>query len=286
MHNYYKAIGFGTEFSKAVIRRIIKKAVNDYKKNELENSLGRLIEIFVLFDKSIGLAIHGEFINEDEFEVEYAFPFVKPKHYLHYDDIVIEKSAASYSFYAGCDMKDTGVTVIFYLQNALDYVNNKLPEKVSSKVGMSALSLSGKIILPTKEYDEYKEAYNKIKKDKSDMIKEAQNGDEEAIENLTLQEMNTYTKISKRLEKEDVYSIVDTSLMPFGMECDRYAVIGKIKQIEISVNRITSEKIYILSLECNDLIIDVAINESDLIGEPQVGRRFKGNILLQGNIVF
>lgn len=286
MHNYYKAIGFGKEYSKTVIRNIIKKAVDDYKKNELENSLGRLIEIFVLFDKSIGLAIHGEFINEDDFEVEYAFPFVKPKHFLHYDDIVIEKNVSSYSFSAGCDIKDSGVTIIFYLQNALDYVNKKLPEKVSTKVGMSALSLSGKIILPTKEYDEYKAAYNKIKKDKTDMIEEAQKGDEEAIENLTIQEMNMYTKISKRLEKEDVYSIVDTSLMPFGMECDRYAVIGKIKQMEICVNRITSEKVYNLTLECNDIIINVAINESDLVGEPKIGRRFKGNIWLQGNILF
>ena len=286
MHNYYKSIGFSEEYSKNVIRNIIKKAVDDYKKNELENSFGRLIEIFVLFDKSIGLAIHGEFINEDEFEVEYAFPFIRPKQYFHYDDIVIERNTASYSFSAGCDIKESGLTVIFYLQNALDYVNKKLPEKVSTKVGMSALSLSGKIILPTKEYDEYKEAYNKIKKEKSDMLKEAQQGDEDAIENLTFDEMNTYTKISKRLESEDVYSIVDTSLMPFGMECDKYAVIGKIKQIEICVNRITSEKIYNLTLECNDVIINVGINEIDLIGEPKVGRRFKGNIWLQGNILF
>lgn len=102
MHNYYRAIGFGKEYSKAVIRNIIKKAVDDYKKNELENSLGRLIEIFVLFDESIGLAIHGEFINEEEFEVEYAFPFLKPKHFFHYDDIVIERNVSSYSFSAGC----------------------------------------------------------------------------------------------------------------------------------------------------------------------------------------
>ena len=286
MHNYYKAIGFGKEYSKTVIRNIIKKAVDDYKKNELENSLGRLIEIFVLFDKSIGLVIHGEFINEDEFEVEYAFPFLKPNHFFNYDDIVIERNVSSYSFSAGCDMRESGVTIIFYLQNALDYVNKKLPEKVSTKVGMAGLSLSGKIILPTKEYAEYKEAYNKIKKDKSEMIKDARQGDEDAIESLTFDEMNTYTKISTRLENEDVYSIVDTSLMPYGMECDRYEVIGKIKKIEICINRITSEKVYNLTLECNDVIINVGINDSDLVGEPKIGRRFKGNIWLQGNIVF
>ena len=125
MHNYYKAIGFGRGYSKPIIRNIIKKAVDDFKKNELDNNIGRLIEIFVLFDKSIGIAIHGEFIENEEFEIEYAFPFVKPKHYFNYEDIIIEKNVSSYSFSAGCDIKDTGVTIIFYLQNGLDYVNKK-----------------------------------------------------------------------------------------------------------------------------------------------------------------
>ena len=36
----------------------------------------------------------------------------------------------------------------------------------------------------------------------------------------------------------------------------------------------------------NELTFDVGINKIDLLGEPQVGRRFKGNIWLQGYINF
>ena len=136
------------------------------------------------------------------------------------------------------------------------------------------------------EYDEYSETYNRIKQDKSKMIADAQKGNESAIENLTLDEMNAYNKISKRILNEDVLSIVETSFMPYGMECDRYAVIGKILDIEVCVNRVTLEKVYNMTMECNDIIINVAINEDDLIGEPLVGRRFKGNIWLQGNVMF
>lgn len=286
MHNYYRAIGFGRGYLKPVLRNIIYKSVQDYKKKNFEEARGKLIEIFVQFDKSIGLAIHGEFIENGEFEVEYTFPFVKVKNFSYYDEITVEKNVANYSFSAACDNHDTGVSVIFYLQNALDYVNLKFPKKVSAEAGFAGLSLSGKILLPTMEYDEYKKSYNKIKQDKSKMIADAQNGDESAIENLTLDEMNAYTKISQRVLSEDVLSIVETSFMPFGMECDRYAVIGKILEIEECKNHVTMEIVYNMTLECNDIIINVVINKDDLIGDPMVGRRFKGTIWLQGNIKF
>lgn len=286
MHNYYRAIGFGRGYLKPVLRNIINKSVKEYTKKNFEESKGKLIEIFVQFDKSIGLAIHGEFIENGDFEVEYTFPFVKVKNFNYYDEVTIEKNVASYSFSAACDNHDTGVSTIFYLQNALDYVNLKFPKKVSAEVGFAGLSLAGKILLPTMEYDEYKKSYNKIKQDKSKMIADAQNGDENAIENLTLDEMNAYTKISQRVLTEDVLSIVETSFMPYGMECDRYAVIGKILEIEECKNHVTMEVVYNMTLECNDIIFNVVINKDDLIGEPRVGRRFKGNIWLQGNIKF
>ena len=37
-----------------------------------------------------------------------------------------------------------------------------------------------------------------------------------------------------------------------------------------------------LGLVCNDVPIDICINEKDLFGVPEVGRRFKGQIWLQG----
>jgi hypothetical protein len=39
-----------------------------------------------------------------------------------------------------------------------------------------------------------------------------------------------------------------------------------------------------MKIECNDIQFDVCINEKDLMGQPEIGRRFKGNIWMQGNI--
>ena len=41
-----------------------------------------------------------------------------------------------------------------------------------------------------------------------------------------------------------------------------------------------------MRVNSNDLLFDICINEKDLYGIPEVGRRFKGNIWMQGKINF
>ena len=50
-------------------------------------------------------------------------------------------------------------------------------------------------------------------------------------------------------------------------------------------NDITGEQIYMMTLNYNDVLFNIAINQMDLEGEPQPGRRFKGTLWLQGRIV-
>ena len=106
------------------------------------------------------------------------------------------------------------------------------------------------------------------------------------MESLTLEDINLYTNVSRRMANEDVYSILDSCFMPFGVECDQYSILGTILELRRETNRWTGEEIYVLKLECNDLYFDVAINEKDLLGEPAVGRRFKGDVWLQGTLEF
>ena len=118
------------------------------------------------------------------------------------------------------------------------------------------------------------------------LISEARMGDEAAIESLTIEDLDTYTKISRRIHKEDVFSIVDSSFMPYGVECDQYSIIGEIKDVSECKNRLSGERIYVLAVDCNDFELSVGINADDLMGEPQVGRRFKGAIWLLGRVNF
>ncbi len=74
--------------------------------------------------------------------------------------------------------------------------------------------------------------------------------------------------------------------MPYGVECDQYSILGEIIECEKIQNALTGEHLYVMTINCNELIFDVCINEADLLGEPAEGRRFKGIVWMQGYINF
>ena len=57
------------------------------------------------------------------------------------------------------------------------------------------------------------------------MIAAAREGDQDAIESLTLEDIDTYAEISRRVKKEDILTIVESYFMPFGIACDEYSVL-------------------------------------------------------------
>ena len=85
-------------------------------------------------------------------------------------------------------------------------------------------------------------------------------------------------------QRERDFSIVDSYFMPYGIECDQYSIMGEILDFMTFKNIITGEEICQLTLDCNDMQFDVCINKNDLLGEPKIGRRFKGIIWLQGQL--
>ena len=144
--------------------------------------------------------------------------------------------------------------------------------------------MKGSILLPISKNEKQKQKVQKASMNRNQLIDAARKGDEDAIETLTLEDMDTYTSISKKILTEDVFSLVDTYFMPYGVECDQYSIMGEILDISLRTNRITQEEIYVMRLSCNDLQFDVCINKQDLYGEPQAGRRFKGVVWMQGYI--
>ena len=72
----------------------------------------------------------------------------------------------------------------------------------------------------------------------------ARKGDEKAMESLAMEDMNLVQQISNRIMEEDIYSLVDTCFMPYGLECDVYSVIGEILSWEIVRNHVSGEEMY------------------------------------------
>lgn len=241
------------------------------------------------FGENIGLTIRGEYDEENCFSLDYYFPYCKGNQISSTEDVSIERHAEKESYAGICDDIKVGVSLIFYLQNIINYLKLKnagqLPIRGTTLV-LSALSVKGMIVMPIDKNESDKKKIEKASSDRNHLIAAARKGDEEAIENLTLEDMDTYTIISRKILKEDVFSLVDTYFMPYGVECDHYSVLGEIIDFRQIQNILTKEDIYLLTINSNDLIFDVAINKQDLFGEPAIGRRFKGFLWMQGFINF
>jgi len=241
------------------------------------------------FAENMGLAVCGEFDDDEKFIYEYYFPYLKGSGITSCEDVSVERHAEKDSYAGVCDDIKVGISLIFYLKNRIPYVKaqatGKLPIR-GTTLTLSALSVSGNIMLPIQKDEEQIRKVKQASLTRQNLMVAARKGDEEAIESLTLEDMDMYTTISKKIQKEDIFSLVDTYFMPYGVECDQYSVLGEIVDMRLVSNRITGEQMYVLTICTNELTFDVSINIMDLFGEPQVGRRFKGVIWLQGSINF
>ncbi len=289
MHKFMRAIGFSGLTDRREQQKLIKDIIlnashRSYTSNGEETILAEFCEDFA---KDMGIAVCGEFDENDKFTYDYFYPYLRGTGITSCEDVSVERHADKESYAGVCDDIKVGVSLIFYLQNMVPYVKaqyeNILPIR-GTTLTLSGLSLKGNIILPISKNDIQKQKVQKASKNRNQLIDAARKGDEDAIESLTLEDMDTYTTISRKILSEDVFSLVDTYFMPYGVECDQYSIMGEILDISLRVNKITKEEIYVMHLSCNDLQFDVCINKKDLYGEPQVGRRFKGIIWLQGYI--
>ncbi len=289
MHKYMRAIGFSKLSDRREEQRLITDIImnatyRSYTSNGEDTILAEFCEDFA---PGMGIAVCGEFDAEEKFSYDYFYPYLRGTGISSCEDVSVERHADKESYAGVCDDIKVGVSLIFYLQNIVPYVkaqNMDMLPVTGTTLTLSGLSISGNIILPIGKDESEKQRIQRASMSRNKLIAAARRGDEDAIESLTLEDMDIYSTISKKILTEDVFSLVDTYFMPYGVECDQYSVMGEILDISLRVNKITHEEIYVMHLCCNDLEFDVCINKNDLYGEPQIGRRFKGVIWMQGYI--
>lgn len=270
---------------KSLIDDIIKNP--DVKKITEDEHGNVFAELSREFGQYMGIAVRGEYVDDTDFQMDYYYPYFIGSGVSTEEKVEVEKHSDREAYAGVCDEMRIGVTLIFYLQNVIEYLQEsqtKNGRKVPVNTTISALSAGGKIVLPVYKNETQIKDSEKYNSNRTHLMAAARDGDEEAMESLTLEDIDTYSMISRRIIREDILSIVDTYFMPYGIESDQYSIMGEILDFCTIENRQTAEKCYILTLDSNHLIFDVCINQEDLMGEPAPGRRFKGVIWMQGQI--
>ncbi len=291
MHRFLRAAGFSMYQKKKDINALLKCLVREagnIKSIQIDRE-NELYEIKTEVAPDIGIAMYGEMNDQDDMDVEYYYPYILNKEVTSKAECSIQRHTEKETYAGLLDEYKVGLSLIFYLLNPLEYRECYMKQgdhlKVKS-VSLSGFASRGKVLLPIKKTAMQIEKAKVAAKTRNELLEAAKNGDEEAMESLSIEDLDLYSMASRRATREDIYSIVDTTFMPNGIECDQYSILGEIKEVKNKKNRFTGEEIYDLMVECNDLYFRVGINKLDLLGEPSPGRRFKGKIWMMGTANF
>lgn len=298
MHLYLKAVGLAgintrREYDK-LIKQIIKESIEKgtVQYSDIPYLPGDKVfpaQIKHYFNKVCGLSVNGFYDpKRKSFKPDYIFPFLDGSVESYESEVSIGRKTEREAFNALCDEPGRGIALIFHLSNPIDYLMSKpiLADFNDKTVKIAAMSNEGTVLLPVNKSEHQIDKSRAATAARNNLINLAKKGDTSAIDNLTIEDLDTYTDIYKRMHNEDVFTIVDSSFMPSGFECDSYSVVGNIVESRLLSNNYTGEDVYVMTLECNDIVFDMCINARDLIGEPAEGRRFKGRIWLQGQVEF
>lgn len=289
MHSYLRAVGFSNIKSRSDFEKILGIVMEQpSEKNSID--MGNKVtfcEIKKDFMKNMGIGIVGEYDEKGFFYLGHYFPYCKGKYITAIEDVNINKRVDTDSYTGMADDMRLGVSLIFYLQSISDFVSKgKMKEGIvrEGQISLAALSCEGKIILGIEQNERQMKNIREESAQRKKLIAEAKQGNQEAIDSLTIEDIDAYAMVSRRVKHEDIYSIVENTFIPYGSESDNYTIIATILSWREIENPFTKEMIYEMDVSCNELVFNLCINKNDLYGMPIVGARFKGNIWLQGKV--
>ncbi len=291
MHQYLKAIGFEnirtrddlTDLLDDVKERFTQQTIVSYRPGE------DFCEIKREYGQCIGISLCGELDENEIFKPDYYFPYFQGSGISTYAEIAVERKIEKEQYVGMCEDSRIGISLIFTLQNGIEYMRERqagFVSEITTSVTLSGLSMAGVVLLPVVKNEHQIKNEKEASDNRKMLINAARNGDQTAMETLTLDDIDTYSQVSRRLANEDVFSIVDTYFMPYGIECDLYSIMGEILAVRRRKNILTGTEVYQMKLDVNEMQFDVCVPVDSVMGEPEIGRRYKGTIWLQGYINF
>jgi len=286
---YISALGFSSYNTKEKAEKLVTdiieapntRYISNYKTDEIK------VEYYKEYGNEFGLIVRGALSSTEELTVYSLIPYAIGSHITDTHEIDVVKGDKKDIYNAYCEESKSGTPVSFFLQNVIDYLEIEDQEDVYIEgVRLVAFSVEGTVILPIDkdETDVLLEEEEDVFRE--ELLEKARNGDEEAMQILEEEALESSEILQERLKDEDLLSILEGFFVPMGDHDDIYSLLGTIVDVTQTTNKMTNEKIFILSIKCMNLILDVYINDKDIVGVPSVGMRFKGTSWVHGLIEF
>lgn len=289
METYMSAIGFGNIRKKKQWDMLIDEVLNDadkqYVTNHDEDHV--FIEYYKSYGRNIGVVLRGLLDNDKDIDFETCDPYFDSKYIMDVSEVEVEEDEEDYFYFAVSEEEQSGVEIVFQLQNIIEYLEIKDDKEVFIEgIKVVGLASKGTIILPVEKTECDLEYENEQKEWRKELLKRVKAGDEEARKILESEAEEAAEIIEERLQSEDILSVIEGYFIPIDYLEATYSILGIIKELELIINEETKEEIYWMLVESMGMSIEIAINAEELTGKPQVGMRFMGICWMQGTIVF
>ena len=293
MHNYLRAAGFSEYNTEGIVYRFISNSVikPEYLTARLDLGDGTvLLEYRQPVNAFAGICAAVLESNGEFSEIQYYYPYFNGPEVSTNAVCTVEKHAMTDTYSGIIEEYNIGLSLIFFMSNPVRYRIRALNDNTSEFRGtaLTAFSNEATVLLPVVPQQDPLDPLNandvKSLFDAEDPLVISEDGEPEFNEALLDADIDMYNQISERIESEDLYSLVEQSFMPCGVECDQYSVIGEILDYAEHVNELTEERLAFIKLSCNDVEFWMCIRRDDILGEPQTGRRLKCRIWLTGNV--
>ena len=215
MHQYLKAIGFGNFSTTKELKKILGQVEKKFTHQTIisYNQSADFCEFRKDFGQGIGIALYGEMDENENFDADYYSPYFQGSGITTYSEVIVEKRIDREQYVGICEDPKVGISLIFTLKNGIDYQKESQlggMSRLNTSVTFSGLALSGKILLPVQKSQNQIKSVNEASDNRRNLLNAARNGDQNAIETLTLDDIDIYSQVSRRLLYEDVFTIVDT----------------------------------------------------------------------------
>ena len=145
MHNFLRAVGFSDIVSRTDFDRLAKQIIGqcDEKQQYELNEKIMVAELRWKCNDTMGISLRGEYDQDGTFHIEHYFPYCISDTVSTNDVVMISKRVDTDAYTGMCDDYRLGVSLIFYLQNSIEYLKAKEKEgkiTVPHSVSLSALS--------------------------------------------------------------------------------------------------------------------------------------------------
>mgnify|MGYP000511990201 FL=1 len=205
MHKFMRTIGFSGCDSDLEIDKIMRKLAKTATKTAVleRNDHPGLYELRAELAPGMGIVMIGQMTEKGTFKREYAFPYVTGSDISSSAECSIQRHAERETYAGLLDEYRVGISLIFYITNSIEYRSRRskrLPV-LAKNICLSGLASQGKVLLPVKKTPKQAADLKQAARKRGNLLEAARRGDTDAIETLTVEDMDLYSMVTRSYYK-------------------------------------------------------------------------------------